>query len=109
MKQIIKERKDIAFQLIMFPAAHPDARDAINYALCAKNNKERLKRFEQSFDKKPTPKAECKTDAVDRNMEAGRKIMVSGTPTMFLQDGTRLGGFMEKEALIKAIDAMGKK
>ena len=109
MKQIIKERKDIAFHLIMYPAAHPDAKDAINYAVCAKSNKEKLKRFEKSFDMKPTPKAECETDLVDRNMEAGRKIMVTGTPTMFLQDGTRLGGFMEKADLIKAIDAMGKK
>lgn len=109
MKQILKERKDVAFNLIMYPAAHPEAKDAINYAVCAKSNKEKLKRFEESFDKKPTPKAECETDLVDRNMEAGRKIMVSGTPTMFLQDGTRLGGYMEKDALLQAIDAMGRK
>ena len=109
MKQIIKERDDIAFYLIMFPAAHPQAKAAIDYALCAKSNKERLKRFEASFDKKPTPKAECETDVVDRNMAFGRSIRVSGTPTTFLQDGTRLGGSIEKEALLKAIDAAASK
>jgi thiol:disulfide interchange protein DsbC len=105
MKQIVKERKDIAFYLIMYPAAHPQAKDAIDYALCAKSNKERLERFEKSFDKKPTPKAECDKDVVPGNMEYGRKNMISGTPTIFLEDGSRLGGALEKEDLLKAIDA----
>ena len=108
MKQIIKERKDIVFYLIMYPAAHPQAKAAIDYALCAKTNKERLKRFEASFDKKPTPKAECETDVVERNMKFGRSIRVTGTPATFLQDGTRLGGYLEKDALLKAIDAATK-
>ena len=110
MKQIIKERKDIAFYLIMYPAAHPQAKDAIDYALCAKSNKERLKRFEKSFDKKPTPKADCGKSVVPGNTEFARKHRITGTPTMFLQDGSRLGGAMEKEELLKAIDlASGKK
>jgi len=109
MKQIVQERKDIAFYLIMFPAAHPQARAAIDYALCAKDNKTRLERFEKSFDKQPTPKAECETDVVDRNMEYGRSIRVSGTPTTFLEDGTRLGGAVEKADLLNAIDAAAKK
>jgi len=106
MKQVVEERKDIAFYLLMYPAAHPQAKDAIDYAMCAKTNKERLERFEKSFDKKPTPKAECETDVVERYMAFGKTIMVSGTPTMFLQDGSRLGGALQKEELLKAIDAM---
>jgi thiol:disulfide interchange protein DsbC len=93
----------------MYPAAHPEAKDAIDYAICAKSNKEKLERFEKSFDKKPTPKAECKTDVVERNMKFGRKNMISGTPTMFLQDGSRLGGLVEKEDFLKAIDAASGK
>jgi len=109
MKQIIEERKDIAFYLIMYPAAHPQAKDAIDYALCAKTNKERLERFEKSFDKKPTPKAECDKSVVPDNMEFGRKYRISGTPTMFLQDGSRLGGAVEKDELLKAIDLSSEK
>lgn len=109
MKQIVEERKDIAFHLIMFPAAHPQAREAIDYALCAKTNEERLKRFETAMDQKPTPKPECKTDTVDRNTAFAREHMINGTPGIFLPDGSKIAGFLEKEQLLEAIDAATKK
>ena len=39
--------------------------------------------------------AACDTSALVRNGELARRLMVSGTPTLFLADGSRIPGFME--------------
>jgi thiol:disulfide interchange protein DsbC len=36
--------------------------------------------------------ANCDTSAITRNIEYGRKNRVSGTPTIFFPDGTRVPG-----------------
>lgn len=41
----------------------------------------------------------CDTSALKRNGELASKLMVRGTPTMFLADGTRVPGFMDAAAI----------
>lgn len=109
MKKVIEQKTDVAFYLIMYPVAHPQARESIDVALCAKTNAEKLALFEQAMEKKPLGAPSCKTEAVDRNIEFGREHHISGTPTMFLEDGTRLGGFMEADKLITILNSIDKK
>lgn len=45
------------------------------------------------------PEAGCDTSALARNGDLARALKVTGTPTMFLADGTRLPGFMDAAAL----------
>lgn len=42
--------------------------------------------------KAPTGRDDCDTSAVSRNQEFGRKLNISGTPTMFFADGERIPG-----------------
>ena len=42
----------------------------------------------------PTGRDDCDTTAVTRNKELGRKLNISGTPTMFFGDGERVPGAM---------------
>jgi thiol:disulfide interchange protein DsbC len=42
--------------------------------------------------KTPTGKDDCDTTAVGKNQEFGRKLNISGTPTMFFGDGERIPG-----------------
>lgn len=44
--------------------------------------------------KTPTGKDDCDTSAVSKNQEFGRKLNISGTPTMFFADGERVPGAM---------------
>lgn len=44
--------------------------------------------------KAPSGKEDCDTAAVTRNQEFGRKLNISGTPTMFFGDGERVPGAM---------------
>lgn len=44
--------------------------------------------------KTPPAKDDCDTSAVSRNQEFGRKLNITGTPTMFFADGERVPGAM---------------
>lgn len=44
--------------------------------------------------KAPAGKEDCDTAAVAKNQEFGRKLNISGTPTMFFADGERVPGAM---------------
>ncbi|MFK4705841.1 thiol:disulfide interchange protein DsbC [Roseateles asaccharophilus] len=43
--------------------------------------------------------AECDTSAIKRNGMLAQRLVVSGTPTIFLADGTRIPGFVDATAL----------
>ena len=45
------------------------------------------------------PQASCDTAAVERNVEFGRKLRVTGTPTIFFVDGTRVPGAIGAERI----------
>ena len=44
--------------------------------------------------KSPAGREDCDTSAVSKNQEFGRKLNISGTPTMFFGDGERVPGAM---------------
>lgn len=44
--------------------------------------------------KSPAGRDDCDTSAVSKNQEFGRKLNISGTPTMFFGDGERVPGAM---------------
>jgi len=44
--------------------------------------------------KAPAGREDCDTSAVTKNQEFGRKLNISGTPTMFFSDGERVPGAM---------------
>lgn len=44
--------------------------------------------------KAPNGRDDCDTSAVSKNQEFGRKLNISGTPTMFFADGERVPGAM---------------
>lgn len=105
MKQVLKQRDDIAFYLIMYPltSIHDDSYRKSKSILCAKDNAERLKRLELAYDKKPVPDPECETDAVDVNMKSASDNGVFSTPTVFSGDGRRLNVQLTPESIISEI------
>jgi thiol:disulfide interchange protein DsbC len=49
--------------------------------------------------KAPPAKDSCDTTAVTKNQEFGRKLNITGTPTMFFANGERVPGFMPVERI----------
>ena len=54
-------------------------------------------------EERPADK-DCDTQAVDENLALGREMRVQGTPTIFLSDGQRIGGYVPAEQLEQALD-----
>ncbi len=59
--------------------------------------------------KAPSAAPDCDTSAIERNIALGQQLRINGTPTMFLADGSRIGGYLPAAQLDPAIDeAQGK-
>ena len=49
--------------------------------------------------KAPTGRTDCDTTAIQKSLELGQKLAISGTPTIFFADGTRVPGAMPIEQI----------
>ena len=101
MKKVVEERKDIAFQIKMYPLPiHKEAFDKSKAIVCEKS----LAMLEDAFAKKAVPKSKCKTTAVDENVELAKKLGFSGTPVMVLPNGKVVSGYRDATAIKEMID-----
>ena len=101
MKKVIKERKDIAFYIKLYPLPmHKDAYAKAKAIVCEKS----LSLLEEAFEKKPLPAPKCETTAIDDNIKLAQKLGITGTPAIIMPDGRLIPGYLEADALIKQID-----
>ncbi len=101
LKEIVAERNDIAFFIKLFPLKiHKDAYRKAKAIQCKKS----LKLLDDAFSKKKIPDPACDTDEIDRNLELGRKLGITGTPTIVLEDGRVISGALTKEKILEYID-----
>ena len=101
LKKIIAERKDVVFFIKMFPLPiHKEAAGKAKAIVCEKS----LALLDAAFEKKPISKPKCKTSAVDDNIALGKKLGITGTPTLVMPDGRVISGFRDANALKASID-----
>lgn len=60
------------------------------------------------LDNKTPEVAECDSSVVDANVELGRALRINGTPTMFLADGQRIGGYRPADQIEQALDVVSR-
>ncbi len=100
MKQVIAQRKDIAFYVKMFPLPmHKGAYDKAKAIVCEKS----LGLLEDAFAGKELPKPKCETKAVDESMELARKLGINGTPALILPDGRLIPGYKDAKSIMELI------
>jgi thiol:disulfide interchange protein DsbC len=96
MKQIIAERKDVAFYIKLYPLKmHPGAYEKSKAIVCGKS----LSLLELAYDKKPLPKATCETTVIDDNIKLAERLGINSLPSMILPDGRVIPGYRDAEAL----------
>lgn len=101
LKKVIAERKDVVFFIKMFPLPiHKEAAEKAKAIVCEKS----LALLDAAFEKKPVPKPKCKTSAVDENIALGKKLGITGTPTLVMPDGRVISGFRDANAIKALID-----
>jgi thiol:disulfide interchange protein DsbC len=105
MEKVLKERKDIAFYILLFPLAmHKDAYWKSKSIVCNRS----LKMLEDAFAKKEIPQPECDTKEIDANMKVAEALGITGTPALVLPDGRVHTGMMPARQLIDFINGVPK-
>ena len=100
MEKIVKERKDVAFYIILFPLSfHKEAYWKSKSIVCNKS----LKMLEDAFAKKAIPQPECDTKEIDSNIKLAEALGITGTPTLVLPDGRIHTGMMQANKLVEFI------
>jgi thiol:disulfide interchange protein DsbC len=92
---------NVTVHVFLYPILSKDSGDKSKAVWCAKD---KGKTFTDWMVKDiPIPAASCDSAAVDRNFEFGKKNRITGTPTMFFVDGTRVPGAIPAERIEKLL------
>lgn len=108
-KKLVKELqglKDITIYTFLYPILAPDSTEKSKNIWCAKD---RGKAWTDWMTEAKVPaSASCDTGAIDKNLTLGRKLRIQGTPTLFLADGSRIGGYVSAAELEKSLAQVKK-
>ena len=81
---------DVTVYMFLYPILSPDSTDKSKNIWCTKD---RAKAWQDMMVRDQSiPKGSCDTSAIDRNLAFGKKHKITGTPTIFFADGSRVPG-----------------
>ena len=90
---------DVTVYMFLYPILSADSTDKSKSIWCAKD---KAKVWQDLMVRdQPVPKASCDTAALERNIEFGKKHKVTGTPTLFFADGSRVPGAVNAQQVEK--------
>lgn len=104
IKEVVKNRKDIAFFIKLFPLVkiHPQSYEKSKAVQC-KNSQKLL---DDAFEGKEIPKADCETKVLDENTKLAEKLGITGTPALIFPDGRVMPGFIDNAQIVKMLDTL---
>ena len=86
----LQQVNNVTVHMFLYPVLGADSVDKTKSIWCAKD---KAKVWQDVMVRDiPVPKAVCETAAIDRNVDFGRKHKITGTPTIFFADGSRVPG-----------------
>ena len=92
---------NVTMHVFLFPVLGPDSQAKSQAIWCAKDKGQAFEDW-MLRNVAPTP-ANCDTSAIQRNLAFGQKHRITGTPTSFLTDGTRLPGAVPQDKIEQAL------
>ena len=81
---------NVTVYMFLYPILGQDSIDKAKNIWCAKDKAKTW--LDLMVRDLPVPKATCDTAALDRNIELGKRHKITGTPTLFFADGSRVPG-----------------
>ena len=90
---------DVTVYMFLYPILSPDSTDKSKNIWCAKDKGKVWQ--DLMVRDQPVPKASCDTSALERNIDFGKKHKVTGTPTLFFADGSRVPGAVNAQQVEK--------
>ena len=104
LEQNLTNIDNVTIYTFLFPLKnlHPNAENVAKQIWCSSNPYEAWEEY-MILNNPPSALATC-DNPVQKNINLGRNIGVTGTPTLFFQDGTRVSGAMSHENISKMLD-----
>jgi len=104
LEKVLLQIDDITVYIFMYPVIRPSAIDHSRAVWCSPDRaKAWLELAASDKPKVPTAAATC-ANPIDKVLELGRTLRISGTPTMFFANGERAGGGMPLAELRAKLD-----
>ena len=99
-RKTLAETKDITVYTFLYPILSDDSRAKVKNVLCSSD---KVKVWDDWMINGKTPAAapeSCNANATaDKVVELGKKLKVTGTPTIFFTDGSRVPGAIDAKTL----------
>lgn len=104
----LAEVNDVTIYVFMYPVIRPENADHSRAVWCSADRaKAWLELAVGPRPKVPSASPNC-ANPVDKLLQAGRKLRVNSTPTLFLANGERISGGLAPGDLIKLMDAAAR-
>ena len=94
---------NVTIYTFLYPILSPDSLEKSKQIWCA-TDKGKVWDDWMLDGKAPSGKSDCDTSAVQKTVELGRKLNISGTPTIFFANGDRVPGALPLAQIEKKLD-----
>ncbi|MDB5928909.1 MAG: hypothetical protein JWR60_616 [Polaromonas sp.] len=103
----LQKVNDVTIHTFLVPILGPDSVEKSKNIWCAKDKNKAW--LDWMVRDQPAAKASCDTAALERNLAFSRKYKITGTPTLFFADGSRVPGAIGLDQIEKTLaSAKGK-
>ncbi|HEX5286515.1 MAG TPA: DsbC family protein [Polaromonas sp.] len=97
----LQKVNDVTIHTFLVPILSPDSAEKSRNIWCAKDKGKAW--LDWMIRDQPAAKASCDTTALERNLDFGKKHKITGTPTVFFADGSRVPGALSAQQVEKLL------
>jgi thiol:disulfide interchange protein DsbC len=97
----LEKVNDVTIHTFLIPILSPDSVDKAKNIWCAKDQGKAW--LDWMIRDQTAAKANCDTAALERNLDFSKKHKISGTPTVFFVDGSRVPGAINAQQVEKLL------
>lgn len=97
----LQKVSDVTVYTFLIPILSPDSTEKSRNIWCAKDKGKAW--LDWMLREQPAAKASCDTAALERNLDFSKKHKITGTPTLFFADGSRVPGAISAQQVEKLL------
>lgn len=97
----LQKVNDVTIHTFLVPILSPDSAEKSRNIWCAKDKGKAW--LDWMIRDQPAAKASCDTTALERNLDFSKKHKITGTPTVFFADGSRVPGALSAQQVEKLL------
>jgi len=101
-EKVLQQVDDITIYVFMYPVIRPELSEQSKAVWCAPDRAKAW--LDLALNQKPPAVAATCDDPVEKNLQLGRTLHVTGTPTLILPTGERVSGGMQPDDLRHVLD-----